>query len=467
MTTITGATLIEWGFQPAAWFKDGIAAANAMRAEGRDDDAIFKALQAFVPAETLMRINSIPYGMFLDADTPEEAENKAGVAAHMDALMRTPTLVSGAVMPDACPSGSAIGTIPVGGVVAAKDAIHPGFHSADICCSLAITTLTRRDDLKAVLDAVEAVTHFGPGARKVVIEPPAAIMRAVTENKFLKGLEGFARFGFATQGDGNHFAYVGTLESTGKPAIVTHHGSRGLGAQLYKRGMAAAKRHTAIHAPKAPPHNAWIDAESEEGREYWAALQIVREWTRESHYAIHDLAARKLGNKVEARFWNEHNFVFRRADGLYYHGKGATPSYAGFSADDTGLTLIPLNMAEPVLLTRHRDRKDALGFAPHGAGRNMSRTAFMRANAGLTPDALRERYAPGIDVRSFCGALDVSELPGAYKNAAAVQAQIAKYGLAEVADRVMPYGSVMAGDWQQDPPWRKKKRDKAAAAEAG
>lgn len=52
----------------------------------------------------------------------------------------------------------------------------------------------------------------------------------------------------------------------------------------------------------------------------------MRDWTRESHYAIHDLVARAIGNAVEDRFWNEHNFVFRREDGLYYHGKGATPS---------------------------------------------------------------------------------------------------------------------------------------------
>ena len=26
------------------------------------------------------------------------------------------------------------------------------------------------------------------------------------------------------------------------------------------------------------------------------------------------------------RFWNEHNFVFRKSDGLFYHAKGATPT---------------------------------------------------------------------------------------------------------------------------------------------
>jgi hypothetical protein len=35
-----------------------------------------------------------------------------------------------------------------------------------------------------------------------------------------------------------------------------------------------------------------------------------------------------------------------------------------------------------------------------------------------------------------------------------------------VVDEVRPYGSVMAGDWLQDPPWRQKKRARDAAREA-
>ena len=42
----------------------------------------------------------------------------------------------------------------------------------------------------------------------------------------------------------------------------------------------------------------------------------------------------------------------------------------------------------------------------------------------------------GIDVRFFCGIPDVSELPGAYKNAATVRRQIEQYGLAEIVDQI-------------------------------
>ncbi|MEH3147641.1 MAG: RtcB family protein [Methylobacterium frigidaeris] len=454
MTAITGQHLLAWGFAPGRWFKDGIAAANALRAEGADDDAIFAHLQTLVPAEIAMRAGGLAYGVFLDTATEAERANAEAVFRHMDALMRVPTIVKGAVMPDACPSGHAAGTIPVGGAVACADAIHPGFHSADICCSVALTLFRRADDPKRVLDAVEAVTHFGPGGRKGIVAPPAEVMARVSGNRFLADLGNMALGHFASQGDGNHFAYVGRLASTGQVALVTHHGSRGLGAQLYRKGMAVARRHTAIVAPRVPAHNAWIRAESDDGRAYWDALQVVREWTKASHFALHDLVARRIGNAVEDRFWNEHNFVFRRDDGLYYHGKGATPSWRGFSADDDGRTLIPLNMAEPILIARHRDHAASLGFAPHGAGRNMSRSAYLRESTPSLP--------AGIDVRFFCGRPDLSELPGAYKDAAAVRAQIAKYDLAEVVDTVEPYGSIMAGDWEADAPWRRGKGRGAA-----
>ncbi len=450
---IDGNTLMAWGFKPGKWFKDALRAANEMRAGGQSDDDIFARLQEMQPVEALMRTNTLPYAMFLDAENDLERANAAAVAGHMDALMRVPTIVAGAVMPDACPSGMAPGTIPVGGVVAAEDAIHPGFHSSDICCSVAMTLFRREDDPRALLDAVEQVTHFGPGGRPKMLEPPREIMQAVSENRFLKGFENLALGHFGSQGDGNHFAYVGRLRSTGQLALVTHHGSRGLGAQLYKRGMATARTHTAIVAPKVPPHNAWIKASSAEGEEYWKALQIVREWTKASHFVLHDLAARQFGNAVADRFWNEHNFVFQRSDGLFYHGKGATPSWKGFSADDDGRTLIPLNMAEPILIVEHTDKKEALGFAPHGAGRNMSRSAFLKLGQPELP--------AGIDARFFCGKPDFSELPAAYKNAASVRAQIEKYGLARIADVIEPYGSIMAGDWEQDAPWRKKKQQTA------
>ena len=64
-----------------------------------------------------------------------------------------------------------------------------------------------------------------------------------------------------------------------------------------------------------------------------------------------------------------------------------------------------------------------------------------------------------IDARFFMKNIDVSELPSAYKDAETVRAQIDQYKLADIVDEVIPYGSIMAGDWERDAPW-KKRRDR-------
>ncbi len=458
---ITGKDLVQWGFKPGKWFPDAIEVAQAMERDGKNQDEIFAHLQTLQPQDIELRTNSLPFSVFLEPESDIERENLALVTTAMDALMRVPTVEAGVVMPDACPAG----TIPVGGVVAARDAIHPGFHSADICCSMAITVFKRNDDPKKIMDIAHKITHFGPTRRADPIDMPDELVAKFQANEFLKDIVGNGHGNTGTQGDGNHFLFVGHLRSTGQPAIVTHHGSRGVGAMLYKRGLAAAKRHTQIVSPRTPEGAAWLDANSDTGRAYWDALQTIRLWTKNNHFVLHDRIAAALGNRIVDRFWNEHNFVFRKSDGLYYHAKGATPSFAGFSADDDGRTLIPMNMSEPILVATHRDRKDALGFSPHGAGRNMSRTRYLREVIGAraTQDVM-DAETKGLDVRFWCGKPDLSELPGGYKSAAQVVGQIGKQKLADIADYIDPYGSIMAGDWEQDAPWRKKREAKKAGS---
>jgi RNA-splicing ligase RtcB len=411
--------------------------------------------------------NDVMIHMNIRAEDAHEQDNIEKVSATMRELARTPVVRAAAIMPDACPSGP-VGTIPVGGVVA-SEAIHPGMHSADICCSMAISTFPGVEP-KALLDAVHAVTHFGPGGRPrgAQIKPSEAILSAFQQNPLLEQIISVGIDHFATQGDGNHFAYVGQMKSTGETALVTHHGSRAPGARLYDRGMKIANRFREQLSPETHRENAWIPADSEEGEMYWSALQTIRQWTKENHYAIHDMTAEKLAAKVSDRFWNEHNFVFRKSDGLFYHGKGATPAFDNWAEDATDLTIIPLNMAEPILIVRGSNAAHGLGFSPHGAGRNFSRTAHMRRlgeefgadSRGLSPNniaAVMERETSGLDARFFSGIPDISELPSAYKNAANVRSQIEHYGLAEIIDEVIPYGSIMAGDWQRDAPWRRGK----------
>ena len=444
---ITGKQLIAWGYAPGTYFKDALPAANAVLEAGGDEAAIRAAVDQFVPPPTtpLRPHGELAYFRNIEADTEDDAANIASVDETMALLMRTPTIKAGAVMPDACPAGPK-GTIPVGGVVAAENAIHPGFHSADICCSVMVSVFGDVDPVK-VMDLGMARTHFGGGGRRDDRLAAPAILQQFDDNPFLTGLADAGHDHFGTQGDGNHFFYVGRIKSRGDIALVTHHGSRKPGAMLYKRGMQAAERYRTRTSPETLKQNAWIPADTQDGENYWAALQIIRAWTKANHEAIHELVRDGLGTELQDRFWNEHNFVFRRDDGLFYHGKGATPAWSDFAADSSGLTLIPLNMAEPILIARGKDADHGLGFSPHGAGRNWGRKAHVRRLGEHDPNEVIARETEGLDVRFWCGAHDLSELPSAYKNAATVRAQIDHFGLAEVVDTIEPIGTIMAGDW--------------------
>jgi RNA-splicing ligase RtcB len=463
--TVTGKDLIDLGFPQGAAL--GAALAHVRQA-GLEGDA----LRAFVaqnrPDPHLPLQVAPAYALNLEAEDAAEIDNLAKVTETMDALMRTPTVRAGAIMPDACPAGP-VGSIPVGGVVVTEGAIHPGMHSADICCSVMLTDFGDADP-KAVLDAMHAVTHFGPGGRAngQRFTVSLDLLDAFRANSFLNDdkIIRAAIEHMGTQGDGNHFAFVGRSAATGHTCLVTHHGSRGPGAGLYTLGMRAADRFRKRLSPATAMDNAWIPADSPDGVAYWQALQLIRRWTKANHTALHQAATVATGAKALDRFWNEHNFVFRRGN-LFYHAKGATPVAADFLPDTAGVQIVPLNMAEPVLLIRGTTTDRTLGFAPHGAGRNLSRTAHTRGLGPYTEAEVFARETAGLDVRFFSGHVDVAELPSAYKPAATVRAQMARFGLAEVVDEIHPYGSIMAGDWARDAPWRRRTdtravRDRAA-----
>lgn len=457
---LNGEILKSWGHEPGPAFGAALREGQKALNDGQTMADVRTLLEPFKPAPQipLRAHGEVPFHINIEAENEDEEANVQNVKAHMTALMRTPTLEAGAIMPDACPAGP-LGTIPVGGVVAARNAIHPGMHSADICCSVMISNLGKVKP-ETVMNAAHAATHFGQGGRRQGhrFTVSQKLVDAFRENRFLSNakIQRMMHEHMGTQGDGNHFLFVGTSRKTGETCIVTHHGSRGPGAALYKLGMDMANRFRKKLSPQTLKQNAWIPADTDEGVAYWEALQLIRKWTKANHTGIHQATVEGMGAELVDRYWNEHNFVFKRGD-LFYHGKGATPAWGDYAADATGLTLIPLNMAEPVLVVKGTDAGHALGFSPHGAGRNYSRTEHKRRNADLTPQEMLKRETEGLDIWFFENKIDIAELPSGYKNADAVVRQIEKYGLAEIEDYIDPYGCIMAGEIE--PFWLKRKRE--------
>lgn len=469
----TGKDLIAMGFKPSHHFKLLLQKANEYR-DLYSRDVIIELLKQSIPNEPeklVMRKDPIVWSKFIEPTSEEEIANLVGVEKQMDALLKCPVVEAGAIMPDSCPAGMQEAMIPVGGIIRTKNAIIPSAHSADICCSMYATFYESDISIKDELDVLTSVTRFGVGGRKESdwVEHPV-IDEDIWENTFLKGLKVFAQKHMADQGDGNHFAYIGEttfdeysiieLEKaehvvnlkTGVKyrVLVTHHGSRGLGAQLYKRGQKLAIMNTSKIAKDIPNSAAWIDMKTEEGGEYWDALQYIARWTEANHYSIHKRFFTDLLIEPVWHVHNQHNFVWRDGED-YYHGKGATP------AGKNVLGIIPLNMGAPILLVLGAGNEDALSFAPHGAGRNLSRTALKNKIGDEAAQAQEIVDSTShIDVRWYSGKPDVSETPCAYKDADSIIAQIERFNLASVVTRIEPLGCIMAGEGPP-PLWAKKK----------
>lgn len=451
---VTGKELIELGYKPSKIFKDALIHIND---NNLTTVQIIALMEFLTPPEKVALVYSDKdFYRNIEFTNSDEESNYNSVVTEMRKIMRLPTVLGGAIMPDACPVG--VEQIPVGGVVVTENTIHPSFHSADICCSVMTTNLGKVNP-KDVLDISFGTTQFGAGGRKghngwnSIFYDNKDLVKRVEDNFFTKDFIVKAASHIGTQGDGNHFLFVGVSEKTGDTYLVTHHGSRGFGASVYKKGMFVAKKLTG-----KDEKNPWISYDEIEGKLYWEALQIIRDWTKLNHESIHDKIVNKLKIQYLDRYWNEHNFVFKDGN-KFYHAKGATPLSNKFVPDSTnGLRLIPLNMSQPILVVKGETTENNLGFAPHGAGRNFSRSEHKRRNTKKTIDEIFKIETKGLDIRFFSGNIDISELPSAYKNAKNVEAQMSKFNLGEVVDRILPYGCIMAGDCEIDAPWKNRKK---------
>jgi tRNA-splicing ligase RtcB (3'-phosphate/5'-hydroxy nucleic acid ligase) len=352
-----------------------------------------------------------------------------------------PVAVSGALMPDAHVGYG----LPIGGVLATKDAVIPYAVGVDIACRMKLTVMdlpvsTLTDDPSRLKHAIERETRFGMGAsfktrRQHDVMDADWRVTAVTS-----GLKDRAWSQLGTSGSGNHFVEFGRLsvldDAAGMPrgdylALLSHSGSRGTGAQVAQHySRLARKLHPEL--PKELSHLAWLDMGSEAGDEYWAAMELMGKYAAANHALIHRHIAKALGVETLLDIENHHNFAWRERhrlrDGseaeLIVHRKGATPAGSGV------VGIIPGSMGTPGYVVRGKGVAESLNSASHGAGRRMSRTEAKKTfKWDATQKFLRER---GVILLSA----GLDEVPMAYKDIDEVMA--AQHDLVETLARFEP-----------------------------
>ena len=293
---------------------------------------------------------------------------------------RLPVAVRGALMPDAHVGYG----LPIGGVLATRNAVIPYAVGVDIACRVKLTVLdlpvdTLREDVSRLRKAIENETRFGVGSEFKQRREHAVLDLDWSVSPVTQKLRDKAWAQLGTSGSGNHFVEFGIFRvdhgDLGVPAgkylaLLSHSGSRGTGAEVASH---YSKRAKALH-PELPPQLkdlAWLDLDREDGQEYWAAMELMGQYAAANHACIHKHVAKHLGAAVLLDLENHHNFAWKeRHDGkdLIVHRKGATPAGAGV------IGIIPGSMATPTYIARGLGNPASLDSAAHGAGRVMSRT---------------------------------------------------------------------------------------------
>src|SRR6266496_695761 len=338
----------------------------------------------------------------LNAPPPPRAEpvkyRQWGEGLEHEAVMQMekacllPVSVAGALMPDAHVGYG----LPIGGVLAMDNAVIPYAVGVDIACRMKLTVLdlpVRELDRQReqLIKAIEIETRFGVGVSfknrrdHEVLSADWSVSPITKQNKD----KAWAQLG--TSGSGNHFVEFGLFTAHSKindlepgtyVALLSHSGSRGTGAAVcdHYSKLAFGLRRAAL--PSELLRLAWLPLDSQEGQEYWNAMELMGQYAAANHACIHRHIAENLGARVLLDLENHHNFAWKEKhmiDGVarevVVHRKGATPAGAGV------LGIIPGSMASPGFVVRGKGNAESLNSASHGAGRVMSRK---KANESLS-----------------------------------------------------------------------------------
>lgn len=330
-----------------------------------------------------LRNEPLPYVVFGREYIEQGALDQMKTAASL------PISVAGALMPDAHQGYG----LPIGGVLATEaNTVIPFAVGVDIACRMCMSIF----DLPA--DYLKREPHL---LKKTLVENTKFGIGGETREKFdesvmdlpewratkvIRDLKDKAYRQLGTSGTGNHFVEWGVVEVfeqddlLGLPvgaymALLSHSGSRGFGGNVANYYSKLAMQKTKL--PKQAAHLAWLDLNTEEGQEYWIAMNLAGEYASANHHEIHAKIARELREKPLKMVENHHNFAWKETlingEEVMVHRKGATP------AGPNDLGIIPGSMTHPGFIVRGKGHTDALNSASHGAGRVMSRTKALNS----------------------------------------------------------------------------------------
>lgn len=363
----------------------------------------------------LLNNTRVPFSIYGEDAIDEQTKYQLYTA------LKLPIAVCGALMPDAHYGYG----LPIGGVLATDNAVIPYGVGVDIGCRMSLSVFNLPANfLKGkdhqLMNILAEHTKFGMyDTHKTKVDHDIFYRDEFKNIPFVKGLLDKAYKQLGTSGSGNHFVEFGIVHLTEtKPewklepgsyiAVLSHSGSRGLGANIAKHYTYLATKQCPL--PSNAQHLAWLDLNTHD-EEYWLAMNLAGDYAKACHDDIHRRIAKALGKQIAFTIENHHNFAWKEVineQELIVHRKGATPAAEG------QLGIIPGSMTTNGFIVEGLGNENGLNSASHGAGRLHSRNACKQKFTNS--DVKKTLQQAGVQL--IGGSVD--EAPMAYKDINAV-----------------------------------------------
>jgi tRNA-splicing ligase RtcB len=320
----------------------------------------------------------------------------------------------------------------VGSVIPTVGAIIPAAVGVDIGCGMiAVRTQYATTDLpadrKPVRQAIERAVPLNAGAANRTISREHT-ERRLEQLRALATEAGFDPASYAarwelqlgTLGSGNHFIEV-TADEAGGVWLFLHSGSRGVGNRIAQKHIAVARELCA--GEDLPDRDlAYLTEGTEEFDAYIREMRWAQTYALLNREEMMDRVVRQFAEWVDGDVDRveeincHHNYTERE----HHYGRDVWLSRKGaINAEEGRPGLIPGSMGTASYVVVGRGDPVSLSSAPHGAGREYSRT---RARKTFTAEDLRAAMA-GIEYRDTDAFID--EIPAAYKDIDRVMADAA------------------------------------------
>ena len=352
-----------------------------------------------------------------------------------------------ALMPD-CHCG--IG-MPIGGVIAAKDAVIPSAVGVDIGCGMiAVETdipAEKLEDMRfrrAIHTRIKELIPVGEGQMHKNSQEWDGFEKYLdtkgVDAQFITKLD---RHNLGTLGGGNHFIEIQKSDD-GFVWLMIHSGSRNLGKRIEELYQEKAMKLCERFYTSLPCRDlAFLPIQEEDGHNYLRDMNFALKYAFENRQRMMTKCKEVIAEFVpEVNFIREvnihHNYAaFEEHFGetLCIHRKGATSA----KLDETGI--IPGSMGTASYIVRGLGNPASFMSCSHGAGRRMSRTvACNTLTAAECDEAMKgivcDRWHPVTRYGKGRKVLDLSEAPQAYKDIEDVIA--AESDLVEIQVRLTP-----------------------------